>query len=198
MCETQNSPTTPECLVGSRRTRRPPHLVRMEDLVEGRGKRGPKPKGFVERFWSNVEKRGPDECWPWTGGVQTAGYGIMCVGTLGGNLRRWLSHRLSYLIHHGELDDSVLVCHHCDNPPCCNPKHLFIGDHSDNIRDASSKGRLQRPRPYAAKLTETEVLEIKKKHSQGQSRRSLAREYRVDPHTVFAILRGITWCDITI
>jgi hypothetical protein len=92
----------------------------------------------IERFWSKVDKSGgPDACWPWMGGRNGGGYGAF---TPRGRVYV-ISHRLAYYLHHGSdlLDDCG--CHHCDNPPCCNPNHIFRGSHKANAEDRSAKGR---------------------------------------------------------
>ncbi len=89
---------------------------------------------FLERFWSRVRKS--DGCWEWTGLVNESGYGRIYVY---GRVDR--AHRLSYRIHLGPIPKGMFVCHHCDNPPCCNPSHLFLGTHMDNMRDATAKRR---------------------------------------------------------
>lgn len=84
------------------------------------------------KFWKKVDRRGPDECWKWTGAINQAGYGAF------GNNH---AHRTSYEITYGPIPDGLFILHKCDNPPCVNPNHLFVGTHQDNMRDMISKGR---------------------------------------------------------
>jgi len=93
---------------------------------------------IIERFWSKVRVTNNDEdCWEWKAGMR-GNYGVIRY-----QKRIIDSHRLSYILKYGEINDSnVFVCHKCDNPLCVNPKHLFLGTHSDNMKDAYKKGRL--------------------------------------------------------
>lgn len=91
---------------------------------------------LVARFRERVAQQGPDECWEWTGKRQPAGYGVLSTGHSG----RVYAHRLAVELDGRELSRDDHVCHACDNPPCCNPLHLFIGTNADNARDARDKG----------------------------------------------------------
>lgn len=92
------------------------------------------------RFWARVQKSREDKCWLWQGSVNKDGYGRLQVGPRGAN-RMWAAHRLAYALHNGPIPDGLWVLHHCDNPPCCNPAHLFLGTLADNHADMDSKGR---------------------------------------------------------
>jgi len=94
------------------------------------------------RFHSKIIKT--DSCWIWDAAKNNKGYGLFQE-----NNNRWLAHRYSYTIHNGEIPQGMFVCHECDNPPCVNPKHLWLGDNSTNMKDAYKKGRLNSNRnPY--------------------------------------------------
>jgi hypothetical protein len=92
-----------------------------------------------ERFWQHVDMSGGlFACWPWTGATFHWGHGAVKV-----NGRPWGAHRIAWELTRGPIPDGLLICHHCDNPPCCNPAHLFVGTHThlDNVRDMDAKGR---------------------------------------------------------
>lgn len=109
------------------------------------------------RFWSKV-KKGPN-CWLWTGGKHTEGYGQFSL-TINGVRRPIGAHVFSYHIATGAPLLSTWVLHHCDVRLCVRPDHLFGGDHTANMRDAAAKGRLHTPRPSRQKVTDAECAEI--------------------------------------
>jgi hypothetical protein len=117
---------------------------------------GPKPKPLAERFWSKVDKGGPNGCWVWTGAPKPNGYGYLW--SKGRNI---FAHRLSWIINKGPLPDGLLVCHRCDNRICVNPDHLFLGTHRDNLVDAISKGRVPEHPIRYSRLTAQQVAAIK-------------------------------------
>lgn len=147
-------------------------------------------KPLDERFWAKVDKREPDECWEWQGARQISGYGYLHAGAQAG--KRWeLAHRLAWFLHAGEEPiDDLVVCHRCDNPPCCNPAHLFLGTRADNNRDRVSKGRSH------SKLTEVDVREVRHLHAEGVSAVDIAADFGISFQTVHAIVSRNSWAHI--
>lgn len=101
----------------------------------------------AERLWSRIEKRGPDECWPWKGSRDESGYGLFYFRDETGRRRRTRAHR--WLLGHLRGRPLILKptgvedgCHRCDNPPCCNPAHLYVGTRKQNIGEAVERSRL--------------------------------------------------------
>jgi hypothetical protein len=86
------------------------------------------------RFWPKVAKS--DGCWEWMGSRKETGYGLFTLDS-----RTSSAHRFSYSLAFGSIPAGMEVCHHCDNPPCVRPDHMFLGTHSDNMRDRFAKGR---------------------------------------------------------
>jgi hypothetical protein len=128
-----------------------------------------------------------DGCWEWQAGRQSKGYGTM--GHDG------YAHRLAYSMIIGEIPDGLCVCHHCDNPNCVRPSHLWVGTKADNSRDMVAKGRQHTPSGTDnpnAKLTETDVLDILQSIGK-ESTRAIGRRLGVSHQVVRAIRDERAW-----
>lgn len=101
----------------------------------------PLPPDALERFWSLVDQRGPDECWPWTKRPQASGYGRFSWYEPRWGPLQETTHRLVAYITTGEQPNGRWALHSCDNPPCCNPKHLRWGTPRENVDDKIKRGR---------------------------------------------------------
>jgi hypothetical protein len=142
----------------------------------------------AERLWRRVDKSGgPDACWPFTRAVNRKGYGIV------GGRNRGLAHRIAFEAVKGPVPDGLLVCHHCDNPPCCNPAHLFAGTIPDNALDMVAKGRapdMRNERCGKSRLTDQQVADIRKRWAEGETITSLAQEHGVSGGHLSRTIRG--------
>jgi len=148
----------------------------------------------ADNFWHRVNKGAPDECWEWRGKRDKNGYGQ--VGWKGRSTR---AHRVALSLVDGGWDNPLGVLHECDNPPCCNPSHLWRGSNNDNMRDKMEKNRQSRKgargeRSGSAKLTSEQVREIRSSPLSGAA---LARQYGVARNYIFAIKNRLTWRHIT-
>ena len=147
---------------------------------------------LADRFWPKVDKSGgPSSCWLWTAGVVGGtGYGKI-QDTRGGRYLR--AHRVSWELAHGPIPDGMRVLHRCDNPPCVNPAHLFLGTDADNQHDMRAKGRFIQPRGERAgqaKLTTEQVLRIR---SDPRTLREIAADYGTGLMAVSRIKRRLAW-----
>lgn len=147
------------------------------------------------RFWRYVDKRGPDECWPWLGKRQKQGYGRIGEG----ERKQYGAHRISFRIANGY--DPEVVMHSCDHPWCVNPAHLSGGTMADNYADMRSKNRhntTERPRGeghHRAKLTEADVREIKSRPAAKPGK--LGAEFGVKSAVIQRIRNGTAWKHVT-
>jgi len=137
------------------------------------------------RFWSGVQKRGEDECWPWLLSRPKGTYGQLSQYDASTRKRfNEKSHRVCYRLKVGPLQQSDHVLHRCDNPPCCNPRHLFIGEHAANMDDKAQKLR-------AGKKIDAETARSIK-NAEGSSR-TIAAAFDVSPSLVKQIRAGTVW-----
>lgn len=146
----------------------------------------------LAKIWRHVEKSGSRDCWLWKGTIDSDGYG--CISIKG---RQWKAHRAVWrAFHEVDIAAGLCVCHHCDNPPCVNPAHLFLGTTGENTRDAAKKNRLARrcgESNHGAKLTNHQVLEIRSRRLAGASTVELGEIFGVSQSLVAQIARRQIW-----
>jgi len=162
-----------------------------------------------ERFWKHVECNA-DGCWEWRSHKQWQGYGQFKIRHSDGRWQTKMAHRVAWQIEVGQIPPGLYVCHHCDNPSCVRPDHLFLGTAAENNADRNAKGRQARGVKVRrkngdrrgeehpnAKLTEAIVLEIRKRYAAGGvSQTALAKEYGVNQTKISEAVRGITWVHV--
>ena len=158
------------------------------------------PRDQHARFWRKVQGciHGPRCavcCHEWQGGRNRRGYGRTRFVLFGGE--ETYAHRVAYALTWHRLPGPLDVCHTCDNPPCCNPFHLWLGTHAENHADSTNKGRARGAHhPKAFKLTPTKVRAIRKAWRQGTKQRAIAQRFDVSQPLVSAILRGTIWTHV--
>jgi hypothetical protein len=152
------------------------------------------------RFWKHVDKSG--ECWLWTATRSSDGYGRVRVQR---PKRTDLNaHRVSWELAYGPIPSGQHVLHHCDNPPCVRPDHLFLGTNADNVADKVAKGRTadtRGERNHKAKLTAEQVAVIRAEWTAGAIGRpigrsktaELAERFGVTKSSIYHVARGWTW-----
>lgn len=144
----------------------------------------------VERFWSKVEIRSETECWPWKGGTTERGYGVFWVK--GTNVR---ANRFSLVASDGAPENPLLLSlHECDNPICCNPKHLRWGTNQDNVDDRLKRGEPQfGENNVNATLTRADVEALYKARMEGWTIREAASSLGIPYTTAENVLTGSSW-----
>lgn len=146
-----------------------------------------------ERFWAKVDIRGEDHCWEWQAGKERFGYGL--IGVAGFTMR---SHRLSFILAKGEIRQEDCVCHSCDNPPCVNPNHLWIGSRANNFWDMVTKNRnfalsSVGESNFKSKLTEADAAKIIELAKAGVTVSDLMKQYDLSRSGIHNLLRGKVW-----
>lgn len=135
------------------------------------------------RFWSHVQKLGPNECWIWTGPIAEPGYGK--IGSCG---QRVYAHRLAWELANGPWDSGLFVLHKCDNKVCCNPNHLYLGTQAENMRDRDERGR-----SGTAKLNRQAVKVIRWAWKRGVRQKRLAELHGISASLIWMIVHGRSW-----
>lgn len=137
----------------------------------------------AERFLSCVDRSGG--CWVWLAGRKATGYGVFNLG----KGRPMGAHRAAYILTYGDIPDGMNVCHRCDNRWCVNPAHLFLATTKENMQDASKKGRLNKPRENGWKISAAGRREIVSRSQQGESSRSIAKDFNVSHKAILKVVR---------
>lgn len=140
-------------------------------------------------FWNLLDRR-PDGCWVWPRMKTTKGYGALSIK---GRMVR--AHRYAFSLAHGPIPDGKLVCHSCDNRPCCNPSHLWLGTVAENNADARQKGRVKGPpgsdlrgqKHPLSKLSDIERDHLRNDQRNGMSYRAIAKKFGISQPTAFWI-----------
>jgi hypothetical protein len=153
------------------------------------------PAERIRLFWSRVRLAHPDRCWLWTASVGSHGYGMFQSDT--GLIT---APRYAWTITYGPVPDGLFVLHTCDVRRCVNPHHLWLGTQADNVHDCMRKGRwvsnagCRRGADFhTAKLTEADVVEIRRAHAAGSTYKVIAAMYGIDRTNVGCIVRRQTW-----
>ena len=146
----------------------------------------------VGRFWSKVNQtRNPDACWPWLAGTNKEGY-----GTFRFNGNSVGAHVFAFR-QHGTLHAGQVVCHSCDNPPCCNPRHLFAGSQADNVHDRIVKGRTAAGDKHSrSRLTSAQVIAARSRYVANDPVHgcaAIAKELGVSRPALANAIRGYSW-----
>lgn len=154
--------------------------------------RRPRSRPTEERYFEKVDRRGPGECWTWTGSKDQFGRGYFLYE---GKVRR--APRVAWALHYGvPFPDDRDACHTCDNPTCVNPFHIWPGTESENLRDAENKGRVRHvmgEEHVNAKLNPEKVREIRARHAAGEPKAALAREFGIEASTVYGVVIRKSW-----
>lgn len=146
----------------------------------------------AERFAQKLDQCGPDECWPWTATKNRFGHGQFFVSRERGTIP---AHVFALELATGErCPDGLEGCHRCDNPPCCNPAHIYYGTRQQNVDDMHARGRaVIGSRAPQSKLTDTAVLEIRTRFAAGEYQTTLAAEFGISDSQASHIVNGQAW-----
>lgn len=143
-------------------------------------------------FWESIDQSGgPDACWPWTRARKKTGYGLL---KFYGKASR--AHKVAYALENGPISKGQCVCHQCDNPACCNPRHLFLATHAENMADAVAKDRFPHragSENQTSKLTEYSVIQIRALATTGMTQKKIGEQFGVTQCVVSTIVLRTAW-----
>lgn len=146
----------------------------------------------INTWLINHRKITENGCWEWSGPVNKSGYGLIII-----DHKRIRVHRVACALYKDfNINSDFIICHHCDNPPCFNPEHLFIGTHKDNILDCIHKNRARKKYGVThpnAKLNEDNVKEIRKRRANGETYTSLSKVFGISWGNIERCCKRITW-----
>lgn len=143
-------------------------------------------------FWDRVSQLGPFSCWNWLGYKRVTGHGQVKV--YGKNED---THRYAYRLTKGEIPEGLVVRHKCDNPSCCNPNHLEVGTHQDNVADRVLRNRSAVGVSNGnSKLNPDKIRDIRTRLLDGQTKTQVAKIYMVDPSCIKSIETGRNWSHV--
>jgi len=144
-------------------------------------------------FWKKVKKGSSDDCWEWQSNTDKDGYGILNGRPKEGFPKAlYKAHRMAWQFSNGDIPKGLCVCHSCDNPTCCNPKHLWLGTSQENTADMVKKGRAAHNRETAI-LTEDDVLKIRKMNGTNSE---ISKIFGVARRTINAVKNYETWAHL--
>jgi len=151
----------------------------------------PAPLIYDKNYLLSRIKIADNGCWIWIKGTDRHGYGIV---PLNSGVRS--SHRLAYKLFCGEITEGLSICHICDNPPCCNPEHLFLGTHAENMQDALQKNRFpHRATAWAASVESRKIPrkvaeEVILRYNKGEHKEAISIDLKIGRTTVYRIINN--------
>lgn len=150
---------------------------------------------IADRLWSKVRKEDVG-CWEYQGKRSSNGYGRIALG--GRADGEGPAHRVAWELTNGEVPEGLIVCHRCDNPPCVNPEHLFLGTHADNAADRNAKGRHAHGTRHPQAILNPDLVRLVRRWAaEGVSRAESARRLGVSRGGVSAVVNGRLWTHVT-